>query len=80
MKQTNSVQIKDFCFGASFTTEQQSNSKDNVRTGMHNNYEIYICLSKSVSFIVENKPYRVKKGDVIIIRPYEAHRYVCTDS
>lgn len=80
MKQTNSVQIKNLSFAVSFTAEEQHLSKDNVRTGMHNNYEIYICLSKSVSFIVENKPYRVKKGDVIIIRPYEAHRYVCTDS
>ena len=80
MKQANIVQISGLRFSASLCTEEKKRSKDNVRTGMHSNYEIYVCLSKSVSFIVENKPYRLKEGDVIIIRPYEAHRYVCLDS
>ena len=80
MKQTDFVQISDLRFKASLLIEEKKYSKDNVRTGMHSHYEVYVCLSKSVFFIVENMPYHVKQGDVLVIRPYEAHRYVCLDS
>lgn len=73
------IDIKNFCFHGSYCTEAKT-KENSIRSGMHIGCEIYICLSQSVSFIVENKPYRVKYGDIIITRPYEAHRYVCLDN
>jgi len=40
----------------------------------HDNYEIYYLLSGKRQYFINDKIYRIEKGDVIIIKPYEIHR------
>ena len=42
----------------------------------HPECEIYINLSGSVAFEVENHVYPISRGSVIITRPYEYHRCI----
>lgn len=52
-------------------------SIENVNTShIHDECEIYINLSGDVSFMVENRIYPIKTGDVIITRPYEYHHCI----
>ncbi len=50
-----------------------------VESHIHNSFEIYVNLSGNVSFMVENRLYKIKSGDVIITRPNEAHHCICHD-
>ncbi len=57
--------------------EIDSHAPSNVHDShIHEECEIYINLSGDVSFIVEDKIYPVKPGDIIITRPYEYHHCV----
>ena len=52
-------------------------SGDNtMESHIHNKCEIYINLSGNVAFMVENRIYPIKSGDIIITRPYEAHHCI----
>lgn len=51
-----------------------------VESHIHNSFEIYVNLTGNVSFMVENRLYRIKNKDVIITRPNEAHHCICHDS
>lgn len=44
---------------------------------VHGECEIYINLQGDVSFEVENRIYPVRRGSVIITRPYEYHHCIC---
>ncbi|CAM3240084.1 AraC family transcriptional regulator [Paenibacillus lupini] len=46
----------------------------------HDGYEIYLFLHGNVNFYFEQFCYKLKKGDLIFIRPDEFHRAVCLDS
>ena len=46
---------------------------------IHDICEIYVNLSGNVSFIVEKNIYSVKKGDIIITKPYEYHQCIYND-
>lgn len=70
--------INGLRFHGNFNNETKKQERTKYSSA-HSGCEIYVCLSQNVSFVVENKPYRVKHGDVIITRPYETHRYVCLD-
>lgn len=48
-----------------------------VESHIHNCFEIYVNLTGKVSFMVENRLYNIKSGDVIITRPNEAHHCIC---
>jgi len=40
----------------------------------HDNYEIYYLLSGKRQYFINVRIYRVSKGDVVIVKPYEIHR------
>ena len=40
---------------------------------IHDSYEIYVNVSGDVAFLVNNRLYPVKKGDVIVSRPGDVH-------
>lgn len=46
----------------------------------HDAYEIYLFLKGNVNFYFEQSCYKLKRGDLIFIRPDEFHRAVCLDS
>ncbi len=43
---------------------------------IHDQCEIYVNLAGDVSFMVENNIYPIKKGDIIITKPFEYHHCV----
>ena len=43
---------------------------------MHHECEIYVNLCGEVSFAVEDRIYPVRRGSVIITRPYEFHHCI----
>jgi len=43
---------------------------------LHDFYELYVNLCGDVSFLVENRLYPIRKGDIIITRPNEIHRCI----
>ncbi len=43
---------------------------------IHDQCEIYVNIAGDVSFMVENNIYPVKKGDIIITKPFEYHHCV----
>lgn len=48
----------------------------NQNTHLHNCYEIYLNVSGDVSFLVNNRIYPIKSGDIIITRPNELHHCI----
>lgn len=40
---------------------------------IHDSYEVYVNVSGDVAFLVNNRLYPVKKGDVIVTRPGDVH-------
>lgn len=44
----------------------------------HDYYEIYIYLSGSVMLFIEDRIYKVKRGDIIVIPPYTIHQLLLT--
>lgn len=47
-----------------------------TQSHIHDVCEIYVNISGDVSFMVENKVFAIKHGDVIITRPYEYHHCI----
>ena len=60
---------------------RENNGDNTMESHIHNKCEIYINLTGNVAFMVENRIYPIKSGDIIITRPYEAHHciYYSTD-
>lgn len=46
----------------------------------HNCYELYINLSGDVSFLINNTLYKIKKGNLVFLRPYDVHMCIAKDS
>lgn len=43
---------------------------------IHDQYELFCFLSGNVSFLVEGTYYRMKKGDILLMRCYESHKLI----
>ena len=57
-----------------FAFQQGFASSDSTeKTHIHDCYEIYVNVSGDVAFLVNNRLYPVKKGDVIVSRPGDVH-------
>lgn len=63
----------DYYYEATQTT---NDSIPAVPPHTHNYYEIYIFLSGSVQLSVEDKIYKVRKGDIVIIPPFTIHQLI----
>lgn len=57
--------------------------ENNLLTGVdshkHNYYEIFFFVEGNASMVIENKPYRLKSGDILIIPPNTLHHIVNHD-
>lgn len=68
--------IHPFDMSAKFVETDFANHKSGIDSHIHHECEIYINLSGDVSIIVEDRIYPVKRGDVVITRPFEYHHCV----
>ena len=49
-------------------------NNDNFQLHTHQEYEVYMFLEGSTKYVVEEKVYSLKAGDIIVIRKNELHR------
>jgi AraC-like DNA-binding protein len=68
--------VHSFDMSVAYAELIYSTHKNGIDSHVHSECEIYINLSGDVSIIVENHIYPVKRGDVIITRPFEYHHCV----
>lgn len=59
-----------------FAIAHLSNSEKTLDMHIHDCYEVYISLSGSKHFFIDDRSYDVKKGDVFVINQYESHYLV----
>ncbi len=64
-------------FSITYAKAEVASRTNHNESHIHKECEIYINLSGDVSFEVENKIYPIKRGSVIITRPYEYHHCIC---
>lgn len=62
----------------SFGIFYSENSKTSLKMHVHDCCELFFCMSDGTNFIINDKIYDVKKGDVFIINPFEAHKVSAT--
>lgn len=62
--------LQNKSFGIFYSDKPTTNLKMHV----HDCCELFFCMSDGTSFIIDNKAYDVKKGDVFVINPFEAHK------
>ena len=72
-KKLNFDEIHPFEFSLNYTESYQTSDYPHH---MHDECEIYINLDGDVSFMVENHIYPIKKGSIIIARPWEYHHCI----
>ena len=48
-------------------------SRDQFSTHVHSSYELLYILSADATYIIEGKKYKLKKDDLIIVRPGNYH-------
>jgi len=65
--------ISPFDIYINYVNIDESPDFEHVSSHFHSQCELYINLSGDVSFMVENNIYHVKKGSIIITKPYEYH-------
>ena len=68
--------IGAFEFSIKYTETDRASHFLEIDLHTHRECEIYINLSGDVSFMVENRLYPLRRGDVIIVRPGEYHHCV----
>jgi len=68
--------IQAFDMSAKYVETDFENHKNGIDSHVHPECEIYINISGDVSIIVEDRIYPVKRGDVVITRPFEYHHCV----
>ena len=73
---TETIQIHPLTLTAKLIEGSATLDNVTIDSHIHNECEIYVNLTGDVSFMVENRIYRVKSGDVIITRPHEAHHCI----
>lgn len=79
MRKTNHVSIpeaKPFDLSISYIELDRDSPENEFNHHTHPECEIYINLAGDVSFMVESTIYPVKKGDIIITRPFEYHHCI----
>lgn len=59
-----------------FSHKTTLSSPQNFALHIHPYYEIYICISGDVNYIVKNFQYHLQKGDIIVIPPHSLHSVV----
>ena len=60
----------------SFGSHYSDVNNQNHEMHMHDCCEIFLCLSGGNSFLIDNKVYDIKNGDLFIINHFEAHQVV----
>ena len=73
---TNFEKINNFNLYVDFNDIDENSDFEPDGSHIHDQCEIYINLSGDVSFMVENNIYPIKKGDIIITKPFEYHHCV----
>lgn len=63
-----SIENKSF---AVFHSEKPTTT---LKMHVHDCCELFFCMSDGQSFIINDKVYDVKRGDVFVINPFEAHK------
>jgi AraC-like DNA-binding protein/mannose-6-phosphate isomerase-like protein (cupin superfamily) len=63
-----------------FAIAHLSSSEKTLDMHIHDCFEIYISLSGSKHFFIDDRSYDVEKGDVFVINQYESHYLVHNDS
>jgi AraC-like DNA-binding protein len=63
----------------SFAIAQLSSNEKTLEMHIHDSYEIYISLSGSKHFFINDRNYDVKRGDIFVINQYESH-YLIPDN
>lgn len=76
LKNINYPTLNSFNFMIKRSTLTRKNHTHEINLHSHKELELYINLSGDVSFLVENKLYPVKRGDIIVSRPEEYHHCV----
>jgi AraC-like DNA-binding protein len=59
-----------------FAIAHLSNSEKTLDMHIHDCFEVYISLSGSKHFFIDDRSYDVKKGDIFVINQYESHYLV----
>ena len=60
----------------SFGVYYSENSEPNLSLHIHECCEIFLCLSGGKSFLIDDKVYDVRSGDLFIINQFEAHKVI----
>jgi AraC-like DNA-binding protein len=79
IENTYSVQIpsiNNFRTKFYFQTGEKIINAHDFPPHLHDELEIYILIEGDVSFVVENKKYKLTSGDIIVSRPNEMHNCI----
>ncbi len=68
--------IDDFNMSIKYIESDVSSNSSSPDQHVHEDCEIYIHLDGDVSFMVEDKIYPIRHGDILITRPYEYHHCI----
>ena len=68
--------VSEFEFSIKHNPSVNPKNTIGLEQHIHQECEIYINLSGDVSFMVEDRIYPIKRGSVIITRPYEYHHCI----
>lgn len=61
-----------------YTFEKKFTDKDNVKMHHHDYPSVIYILSGTCSYIIDDIPYKVKKGDILILNPAVTHGKIMT--
>lgn len=64
---SNSIETKRFAIAHLYNEEKP------MAMHIHNSYEIYYSVSGGKRFLIDNKYYEIKSGDIFVINQYESH-------
>ena len=73
---TGFEKINSFNLYVDYKDIDENSDFDPDGSHIHDQCEIYVNLAGDVSFMVENNIYPIKKGDIIITKPFEYHHCV----
>lgn len=68
--------LSDFSFEVHYYDGIPSSPKNTMQMQSHNVYELYVHLSGDISFMVGTRLYPIYPGDLILLRPGEAHQCI----
>jgi len=73
---TCSEAVEHATHNKTFGVYYSENSEPNLSLHIHECCEIFLCLSGGKSFLIDDKVYDVKPGDLFIINQFEAHKVI----